>query len=82
MAGDEPKLLGDLPRRRPGNRSSRRPARARAGGPAAASRPEPQGTTAGEIATVPLRVAVAATEAGLVTASRLTREVLRRLPRL
>ena len=82
MAGDEPKLLGDLPRRRPGSRSSKRPVRAPAGPSEPPPRPEPQLPTAGEVATVPLRVAVAATEAGLVTASRLTRELIRRLPRL
>jgi hypothetical protein len=80
MPGDEGRLLGDLPRRRPGNRSSRRgpePARERA-----PERPAPRGVTAGEAATEPLRLAVGAAEAGLKVASRLTGELIRRLPRL
>ena len=80
MAGDEPKLLGDLPRRRPGNRSPKRPARQRKPDPP----PEPaaSGLTAGEAATEPLRLAVGAAEAGLKVASRMTGELIRRLPRL
>ena len=38
--------------------------------------------TAGEIATEPLRLAVGAAEAGLKVASRVTGELIRRLPRL
>jgi hypothetical protein len=79
MAAEDAGLLGDLPRRRPGTRSSKRPARER---PPA---PEPAGTagiTAGEAATEPLRLAVGAAEAGLKVASRITGELIRRLPRL
>ena len=78
MAADDAGLLGDLPRRRPGTRSSKRPERER---PA----PEPvsaPGMTAGEAASEPLRLAVGAAEAGLKVASRLTGELIRRLPRL
>ena len=80
MAGDDAKLLGDLPRRRPGNRSSKRPAQR----VAATSKPppaEPSRRTAGEAATEPLRLAVDAAEAGLKVASRITGELIRRLPR-
>ena len=80
MAGEDPRLLGDLPRRRPGNRSAKRPdrtARSQATPP-----PEPAGVTAGEAATEPLRLAVGAAEAGLKVASRITGELIRRLPRL
>jgi hypothetical protein len=79
MAGDEGGLLGDLPRSRPGTRSSKRPARGRE---AAAEAPPARGVTAGEAATQPLRLAVGAAEAGLKVASRVTGELIRRLPRL
>ena len=81
MAGDDAKLLGDLPRRRPGNRSAKRPARRV---DATSERPqpsEPPRRTAGEAATEPLRLAVDAAEAGLKVASRITGELIRRLPR-
>jgi hypothetical protein len=80
MAGDDPKLLGDLPRRRPGNRSAKRPVRTARTEPPAP--PESAGLTAGEAATEPLRLAVGAAEAGLKVASRITGELIRRLPRL
>jgi hypothetical protein len=83
MPEDDTRLLGDLPRRRPGNRSPKRPVRTPDPGPrehaAPASTPP---RTAGEAATEPLRLAVGAAEAGLKVASRLTGELIRRLPRL
>ena len=83
MPEEEARLLGDLPRHRPGNRSARRPARraeASPGAPPAA--PHRAGSTAGELATQPLRLAVDVAESGLKVASRLTGELIRRLPRL
>ena len=79
MPPDDPKLLGDLPRRRPGNRSTKRPART---APAAPPPPVERGVTAGEAATEPMRLAVGAAEAGLKVASRITGELIRRLPRI
>ena len=82
MAADEGGFLGDLPRQRPGTRSAKRaerPERARSESRGQAPAP---GMTAGEAATQPLRLAVGAAEAGLQVASRLTGELIRRLPRL
>ena len=83
MPTDDGGLLGDLPRQRPGTRSPKRasrPPRARQE-PLPAQRERP-GVTAGEAATEPLRLAVGAAEAGLKVASRITGELIRRLPRL
>ena len=76
---DDGGLLGDLPRTRPGTRSAKRGPRAPRERP-----PEPAAArvTAGEAATEPLRLAVGAAEAGLKVASRVTGELIRRLPRL
>jgi hypothetical protein len=83
VAGDDVKLIGDLPRRRPGNRSPKRPARGPQSGPDGPVEPAPaRGVTAGEAATEPLRLAVGAAEAGLKVVSRLTGELIRRVPRL
>jgi hypothetical protein len=82
MPAEEGGLLGDLPRRRPGTRSSKRadtPVRER---PAPPPDPGPDPLTAGELATQPLRLAVGAAEAGLKVASRITGELIRRVPRL
>ena len=81
MARDEGGLLGDLPRERPGTRSPKRGDRP-VQRPAEPAEPAPQGRTAGELATEPLRLAVGATEAALGVASRVTGELIRRLPRL
>ena len=81
MPRDEGGLLGDLPRERLGTRSSKRGDRAPRSRAAPPAEPEPR-LTAGELATEPLRLAVGATEAGLKVASRLTGELIRRLPRL
>jgi len=81
-AADDGGLLGDLPRQRPGTRSPKRaerPPRGRQEPPPESERPA---VTAGEMATEPLRLAVGAAEAGLKVASRLTGELIRRLPRL
>ena len=73
-------MLGDLPRQRPGTRSPKRAERP-AQRPPEPDPPSP-GHTAGELATEPLRLAVGAAEAGLKVASRVTGELIRRLPRL
>jgi hypothetical protein len=83
MSADEGGLLGDLPRRRPGTRSAKRAdqtVRGRSSPPKRAPQ-EPQ-RTAGEAATDPLRLAVGVAEAGLKVASRITGELIRRVPRL
>ena len=81
MPTEEGGLLGDLPRERPGTRSAKR-ARPRPAGPPGGEPAEPPSRTAGELATEPLRLAVGAAEAGLKVASRVTGELIRRLPRL
>jgi hypothetical protein len=83
MSADEGGLLGDLPRRRPGTRSEKRADRAvreRSAPPKTPS--QAPGRTVGEAATDPLRLAVGAAEAGLKVASRITGELIRRVPRL
>jgi hypothetical protein len=82
MAAEEGGLLGDLPRERPGTRSAKRAARPERRASAAQGRPPAPGMTAGEAATQPLRLAVAAAETGLQVASRITGGLIRRLPRL
>ena len=82
MPREEGGLLGDLPRERPGIRSAKRADRPPGGRSAAAPDPEPSSRTAGEIATEPLRLAVDVAEAGLKVASRVTGELIRRLPRV
>ncbi len=82
MSMDEGGLLGDLPRARPGTRSARRAERPPRPRQERTPPAAPPGPTAGELATEPLRVAVGAAEAGLKVASRLTGELIRRLPRL
>ncbi len=81
MPRDEGGLLGDLPRQRPGTRSAKRASRP-VERPAEPAAPPPPARTAGELATEPLRLAVGAAEAGLKVASRVTGELIRRLPRL
>jgi hypothetical protein len=81
MPTEEGGLLGDLPRRRPGTRSSKRPDRAPRPRPGP-SEPAAAPRTAGEAATEPLRLAVGVAEAGLKVASRITGELIRRVPRL
>ena len=83
MNGEEPGLLGNLPRSRPGTRSEKRDGRPRRGAePAAdaASPASPQPTPATPSGDA-LRAAARTAEAGLRTANDVTREVLRRLPR-
>ena len=83
MPAEEGGLLGDLPRRRPGTRSDKRAdrtVRERSTAPKKAS--EAPQRTAGEAATDPLRLAVGVAEAGLKVASRITGELIRRVPRL
>jgi hypothetical protein len=71
-------MLGDLPRSRPGTRSAKRGPRTP---PPPAPEPAPPAVQPGELATEALRAAAGVAEAGLKVASRLTGEVLRRLPR-
>jgi len=78
MSVDEGGLLGDLPRQRPGTRSAKRGERPRPKAPPPLASPP---RTAGDAATEPLRLAVGAAEAGLRVASRITGELIRRLPR-
>jgi hypothetical protein len=82
MAAEEGGLLGDLPRERPGTRSPKRGARQERARPEAPEPAPAPGLTAGEAATQPLRLAVALAETGLGVASRVTGELMRRLPRL
>jgi hypothetical protein len=82
MPNGEGGLLGDLPRERPGTRSSKRAERRPQGPPGPPPEAGPPRRTAGEAATEPLRLAVGAAEAGLKVASRITGELIRRLPRL
>jgi hypothetical protein len=82
MSADEGGLLGDLPRRRPGTRSAKRADRTVRERSAPPKRgPQAPQRTAGEAATDPLRLAVGAAEAGLKVASRITGELIRRVPR-
>ena len=81
MPTEDGGLLGDLPRERPGTRSPKRGDRRAQTPPAAKPEAEPPRRTAGEAATEPLRLAVGAAEAGLKVASRITGELIRRLPR-
>ena len=83
MPRDDGGLLGDLPRERPGTRSAKRPSRPPPRRAARAADAEPPSSRpAGEIATEPLRLAVGVAEAGLKVASRITGELIRRLPRV
>jgi len=82
MTAEEGGLLGDLPRRRPGTRSSKRAERAPRPRPGPSEPAAPPARTAGEAATDPLRLAVGVAEAGLKVASRITGELIRRVPRL
>ena len=82
MPREEGGLLGDLPRERPGTRSAKRADRPPRGRPAATPDPEPSSRPVGEIATEPLRLAAGVAEAGLKVASRITGELIRRLPRV
>ena len=79
MTGDDPGLLGNLPRSRPGTRSAKRPSEP-AGKPpkqSSASRPTEPDDPVGDA----LRTAARTAEAGLRVANEVTRQVLRRLPR-
>ena len=69
MSDEEPGLLGNLPRSRPGTRSAKRE-----GGPQAKPRPAPRERVSGD----PVAEAV---KAVVRTAGGVTREILRRLPR-
>jgi hypothetical protein len=82
MPEEEGGLFGDLPRERPGTRSAKRANRPPRSRPAPTPDSAPPSRRAGEIATEPLRLAVGAAEAGLKVASRITGELIRRLPRV
>ena len=79
MSPDDPGMLGNLPRSRPGRRSdkrkeSKRPAPPR---PAAAAEPQPSDDPVGGA----LKAAAKGVGTGLRVANGVTREVLRRIPR-
>ncbi len=79
MSPDDPGMLGNLPRSRPGRRSDKRgegprPVPPR---PAPGSEPERAEDPVGDV----LRVAAKGVGTGLRVANGMTREVLRRLPR-
>ena len=78
MSRDEPGLLGNLPRTRPGRRSDKRPAEPAE--PPSAGPPPRRERDADSVGTA-LRVAGRAAEAGVRIANGVTRGVLRRLPR-
>ena len=82
MSSEEPGLLGNLPRSRPGRRSEKR---AGATSRAPAKQPPPSAQSAPERADDPvgdvLRVAAKGVGSGLRVANGVTRQVLRRLPR-
>ena len=69
MNGEEPGLLGNLPKSRPGTRSAKR-----AGSPQAGPRPAPPEPDSGDPVTDAVKAVVR-------TAGGVTREILRRLPR-
>lgn len=85
MSAEEPGLLGNLPRSRPGQRSAKRAATAKspakeastAKESAAAARDGADGDPVGDA----LRAAARTAEVGLRAANDVTREILRRLPR-
>ncbi len=91
MTAEEPGLLGNLPRSRPGTRSAKRAAGGRIAGPEgprAATRRDARRRGEADSAAEPdpvseaLRTAGRVAEAGLRAANGVTREVLRRLPRM
>jgi hypothetical protein len=78
MSPEDPGLLGNLPRSRPGHRSEKR----RAPAPPPRSRKQPQEPERSDDAVGDsLRAAAKGVGAGLRVANGVTREVLRRLPR-
>jgi hypothetical protein len=87
VADEEPTVLGNLPRSRPGRRSEKRSspaaAKPRARRPKAAPPPEPDtqerdGDPVGDA----IRAASAVAETGARVANGVARELIRRLPRL
>ena len=79
MEGDDPGVLGNLPRSRPGTRSEKRPAPEPAG---SATRPDSRTRAGREDAPGgALGAAGRLAAAGLRTGSAVTRGLLRRLPR-
>jgi len=79
MNGEEPGLLGNLPRSRPGTRSEKRGKPSDPGAtPPSDEAAEP---ASGDPVGAALRTAARTAEAGLRTAGDVTREILRRLPR-
>jgi len=79
MSPDDPGMLGNLPRSRPGRRSEKRTGAARPSPPSGAPRAEPERSDdpVGDA----LRTAAKGVGAGLRVANGVTRHVLRRLPR-
>jgi hypothetical protein len=81
MSDEEPRLLGNLPRKRPGTRSTKRAPQPEAPERPAPQRRAPDAPPADDPVGDVVRGAARAAEAGLRVANDLTREVLRRLPR-
>ena len=79
MSPDDPGMLGNLPRSRPGRRSEKRSGTARPSPSPPAPRTEPE--RADDAVGDALRVAARGVGTGLRVANGVTREVLRRLPR-
>lgn len=79
MSPDDPGMLGNLPRSRPGRRSDKRSKGTRPAQPRATPRSEAEGPDdpVGDA----LRVAARGVGTGLRVANGVTRQVLRRLPR-
>ncbi len=79
MSPEDPGMLGNLPRSRPGRRSDKRSAAAgpSPSQPGPATEPEPRDDAVGHV----LKAAAKGVGTGLRVANGVTREVLRRLPR-
>ena len=78
MSPEDPGLLGNLPRSRPGRRSQKRDSPAPRSTP---RKPPTRPETADDPVGGALRVAAKGVGSGLRVANGVTREVLRRLPR-
>jgi hypothetical protein len=77
---EDPGLLGNLPRSRPGRRSDKRPDEAAPSRPPANREPAGRAQRQDRVGHA-LRAAASATGSGLRIANGMTRELLRRLPR-
>ena len=80
MTPDDPGMLGNLPRSRPGRRSDKRSGRTQPSPPRTATQTEPERPEDDPVGGA-LKAAAKGVGAGLRVANGVTREVLRRLPR-